>query len=346
MKAEPRPITIRDVAREAAVGVGTVSRVLNGGEHVRRVTSDRVEAAIRHLGFRPNAQARRMLRRHSEIVCFLLSNRDFPHTFHARILQGVENYARSIRQHVIFAAVNYSPELDPERINLPPILQERGMVDGLILAGTVYANFLHRIQQMQIPFVAFGNNVMEFDGQRNFDQVSYDGFPGELEAVRYAMGQGHRLIAFGGDVSYPWMRVRYEAYLAAMRERKLNPIALTASKPVSNLAYGEWLAARVLARKPRPTAMIAGNDEVAFGFWRSLRGRGLRIPEDVSLVGFDDREEATLMDPPLTTVRVRKEEIGQACMKMLLERLHHPSMAYSERLLATELVVRETVRKL
>jgi LacI family transcriptional regulator len=329
------------------VGVGTVSRVLNSGAHVSRATTERVEAAIRRLGFRPNAQARRLLRPHSEIVCFLLSNRDFPHTFHARILQGVENYARSIRQHVIFAAVHYDAGTSPERIPLPPILQERGMVDGLILAGTVYANFLHRIQQMEIPFVAFGNNVMKYEGQRNFDQVSYDAFPGEREATLYTIGQGHRLIAFGGDVSYPWMRVRNEAYLAAMRERNLNPIAFTAPKPaLSNLEYGDWLASRALARKPRPTAMIAGNDEVAFGFWRSLRRRGLRIPEDMSLVGFDDREEATLMDPPLTTVRVRKEEVGQACMKMLLERLHHPSMAYSERLLATELVVRETVKGL
>ncbi len=346
MKVAAKPITIRDVARAAAVGVGTVSRVLNGGAHVSRATTERVEAAIRRLGFRPNAQARRMLRRHSEIVCFLLSNRDFPHTFHARILQGVENYARSIRQHVIFAAVHYGAEVSPDRIHLPPILQERGMVDGLLLAGTIYPNFLHRIQEMEIPFVAFGNNVMEYEGPRNFDQVSYDGYPGEVEAVRYTIGQGHRLIAFGGDTTYPWMRVRHEAYLAVMREHKLNPIAFTAPRPVSNLEYGDWLAGRVLARRPRPTAVIAGNDEVAFGVWRTLRRRGLRVPEDISLVGFDDREEAMLMDPPLTTVRVRKEEIGQACMRMLLERLHHPTMPYSERLLATELVVRDTVKKL
>ena len=81
-------------------------------------------------------------------------------------------------------------------------------------------------------------------------------------------------------------------------------------------------------------------------FERALRGRGVKVPEQVSLVGFDDREEAVLMDPPLSTVRVNKEEIGETCMKMLLERLHHPQMAFSQRVLPTEFVVRGTVRQL
>lgn len=328
------------------MGVGTVSRVLNGGQHVRHETSERVTAAIQRLGFRPHAQARRMQKRHSEIVCFLLSNRDFPHTFHARILQGVANYARTVKQHVMFAAVHYEGAADPERIPLPPILEEKGMIDGLILAGTIYPNFLRRIQKMQVPFVAFGNNVIGLDGRRNFDQVSYDGYDGELAAVRHVLDQGHRLVAFVGDAEFPWVRVRLEAYLAALGERKVRPIPLTVSRPGSLLEYGEWAAGRLLARQPRPTAIIAANDEVAFALWRAFRRRGLRVPENISLVGFDDREEAMLMDPPLTTVRVHKEEIGQSCMRMLLERLHNPAMTFTERLLSTELVVRGTVRPL
>src|SRR5215472_5052676 len=103
---------------------------------------------------------------------------------------------------------------------------------------------------------------------------------------------------------------------------------------------------RILARSPRPTAVVSGNDETAYGLWLSLRREGVKVPEEISLVGFDDREEAVLMDPPLSTVRVHKEEIGQTCMKMLLERLHHPQMTYSQRILPTEFVVRGTVRQL
>jgi len=93
--------TIRDVARAAGVGIGTISRVLNSSSQVSRKTRTRVLDAISRLKFRPNAQARRMLRRRSEMVCFLLSNRDFLHPFHARILQGVESYATRVKQHVL-----------------------------------------------------------------------------------------------------------------------------------------------------------------------------------------------------------------------------------------------------
>src|SRR5712692_6432460 len=122
MNAGSDSITIRDVARRARVGVGTVSRVLNNGAYVSPATRDRVLAVIRQLGFRPNAQARRILRRRAEMVCFLLNNRDFLHPFHARILQGVEDYASKFKQHVVFAAIHYSAETPSGRIPLPPIL--------------------------------------------------------------------------------------------------------------------------------------------------------------------------------------------------------------------------------
>ncbi len=339
-------ITIRDVARKARVGVGTVSRVLNGGNYVSPATRDRVLGAINRLGFRPNAQARRMSRRRAEMVCFLLSNRDFLHSFHARILQGVETYASTLKQHVVFAALHYQPETSPNRIPLPPILQERGLVDGLILAGTIYLNFLRRIQKVGIPFVVFRNNVFGSQNRRNYDEVSFDENKGELEATQHVIQQGHRLIAFVGDTFYPWLNVRHEGYLAALQANGLQPISLTTRHEASFTAYGEWAAHRVLAITPCPTAVLAGNDEIAYGLWRSFRRTGIRVPDDVSLVGFDDREEATLMDPPLTTVRVRKEEIGQALMKLLLEKLQQPEAPSRKVVLPTELVVRETVKLL
>src|SRR5260370_38631464 len=105
MEAVPEKTTIREVARAAGVGIGTISRVLNSSSQVSRKTRARVLDAIRRLGFRPNAQARRMLKRRAEMACFLLTNRDFLHPFHARLLQGVESYASSVKQPVLFAAL-------------------------------------------------------------------------------------------------------------------------------------------------------------------------------------------------------------------------------------------------
>jgi LacI family transcriptional regulator len=344
MEAVPRKTTIRDVAQAAGVGVGTISRVLNSSSQVSRETRARVLKAIRRLGFRPNAQARRILRRRSETVCFLLSNRDFLHPFHARILQGVESYASGMKQHVLFAALHYSPRIAPEKIDLPHVLQEHGLIDGVIMAGTIYPNVLRRIESIHVPLVALSNNVVGMEGKDQFDQVGFDDFNATLEATRYLTGEGHHDIVFAADTSLPWFQRRFEGYREAMREKKLKPVLVSARNVQNFVAFGQKVAPRILSRQPRPTAVVAGNDETAYGLWLSLRRNAVKVPDEISLVGFDDREEAILMDPPLTTVRVHKEEIGQTCMKMLLERLHNPQMAFSKRILPTEFVIRGTVR--
>lgn len=149
-----------------------------------------------------------------------------------------------------------------------------------------------------------------------------------------------------GDTSYPWLRRRFEGYRKGMRESKLKPVCIRARDPQSFTDFGQKSVERILSRPPQPTAAVAGNDEIAYGLWRSLQRHEIKVPGDISLVGFDDREEALRMEPPLSTVRVPKEEIGEACMKMLLERLHHPRMTFSQRILPTEFVIRGTVRQL
>src|SRR6266446_4396834 len=346
MEVVPGRVTIRDVARVAGVGVGTISRVLNSSPQVSGEMRARALAAIKRLGFRPNALARRVLRQRSEMVCFLLSNRDFLHPFHARILQGVESYASAVKQHVLFAALHYSSRLPPERINLPPVLLEHGLIDGVILAGTIYPNLLRRIESIHMPFVAFSNNVVGMDEEQQFDQVGFDDFNATLHSTRYLIGKGHRHIVFAGDISYPWLLRRFEGYRQAMRENKLKAVSILPRNPQGFVDFGQKSVARILSRQPQPTAVVAGNDEIAYGIWRSLQRHAVKVPDDISLVGFDDREEALLMDPPLSTVRVHKEEIGETCMKMLLERLHHPLMAFSQRILPTEFVIRGTVSHL
>lgn len=345
-RAATRPVNIHDVARAAGVGVGTVSRVLNDGAHVSPDMRDHVLTAIRRLGFRPNAQARRILRRHQGMVCFLLSNRDFLHSFHARILQGVETRASALRQHVAFSALHYGPQTPVDRIQIPPLLHERGWVDGVILAGTTYPNLLRRIQALHLPLVAFGNNVVGLKGRFRLDQVCFDDARSEWEATRYLINQGHRHIVFVGDTALEWIEHRYQGYLEAMKSSQLKPFALCGPHESGFSEFGEWAAARLVASKPCPTAIVAGNDEIAYGLWRSLRRLGFRVPEDVSLVGFDDREEALLMDPPLTTIRVHKEEIGQQLMNLLLEILRQPDSRPSKQVVPTELIVRGTVKSL
>jgi LacI family transcriptional regulator len=197
-----------------------------------------------------------------------------------------------------------------------------------------------------MPFVAFSNNVVGMEDEQRFDQVGFDDTNGTLHATRYLIGKGHREIVFAGDVSYPWLQRRFEGYRQGMRENKLKPVLITARNIPSFGDFGQGSVDKILSRRSRPTAVVAGNDEIAYGLWRALSRSGVKVPDEISLVGFDDREEAVLMDPPLSTVRVHKEEIGETCMKMLLERLHHPQMAFSQRVLPTEFLIRGTVRQL
>jgi LacI family transcriptional regulator len=197
-----------------------------------------------------------------------------------------------------------------------------------------------------MPFVAFSNNVVGMDGECRFDEVGFDDFKGALGATQHLIQKGHRRIAFCGDIAYPWIHRRFDGYSQGMQDSDLNPVCATAKSPQSFVDFGQDSVPAMLSKKSRPTAIVAGNDEIAYGIWRSLCRHGVKVPNDISLVGFDDRDEAVLMDPPLSTVRVDKEEIGETCMKMLLERLHHPQMAFSQRILPTEFVARSTVRQL
>lgn len=345
MKAPRDRITIRDVARLTGVGVGTVSRVLNDAKSVSTVTRERVLAAIRRLHFRPNAQARRLLRRRADTLCFVLSNRAFLHVFHAHIFNGVERAIEALRQNVVCVAIHYPPSLPPGDILLPSILEEHGWTDGLILAGAIYPNFIRRVKTLGIPFVVYGNNFAMRERQ-SFDQVRYDGFQGEFNATTYLIDRGHRSIVFVGDTTLPWTLELERGYLRAMRAYHLTPIEVTAHRPGSEVEYGEWAASEILSHRRRPTAVLAGNDPIAFGLWRSLRRQSIRVPEDISLVGFDDVNEALLVDPPLTTVRVPMEGIGEACVKQLTQRMEHPCDPFVCRVLPTELVLRGSVRTL
>lgn len=278
------------------------------------------------------------------MVCFILSNRPFLHPLHAGILHGVEACASSLKQHVVFVAVHASEECPAAQISLPPILLEQGWTDGVILAGAIYPNLIRRIETLGIPFVAFGNNVFGSRRREHFDQVGYDGTRAEFAAAQYLIGRGHRSVAFVGDIHYPWFQEQHRGYLRAMAASGLRPLSMTARHEAGFVEYGEWAGPPLLQRTHPPTAILAGNDEIAFGLWRSLSRKGVRIPEDVSLIGFDDREIALLVEPPLTTLRVPTNQIGHACMTLLLERLHRPNMPFTKRLLPTELVERESVR--
>ena len=329
----------------ANVGVATVSRVINESALISPQTRQLVQAVIRRLEYRPHAMARRILGR-SQMLCFVLANRPFLHSFHAGILQGAESCARELKEQVVFVRIQCEEQTPPDQIQLPPMLEEKGWAEGVILTGAVFANLISRLEALDLPMAVFGNNVYGKKMPGGFNQVRYDGLRAGFEATQYLVNRGHRKITFLADSRFPWFHEVQQGYLRALRAAGLSPLPFTRKGPEGFPEYGRWAGQLVMKSKRVPTAVLAGNDEIAFGLYQCFRRLNLKVPDDVSVIGFDDREIAAVMEPPLTTVRVPSEEIGRCCVKLLLERLHLGVRNTRTHWVETELVERESVKSL
>lgn len=335
-------VTIKDVARRARVGVSTVSRVLNDHPDVSPETREKVLQVARKLGYRPHSGARQLVRDTPETICFVISNREVLNPFHSRILVGVENYARGVSHSVIFIRFDYPPDTPPEELALPRVIWERGAVDGVVIAGTNYQNFVKAVKNLGLPFVLLGNNLIGRMSVEDMDTIWFDNKEGTRRATEYLISLGHQDIRFVADLKLPWYRRCHQGYVASMTAHGLAPALLEVEREGTVFEFGMAAAERVFKLGDRVTAVVAGDDEIALGVLAGLNPYGVKVPEDISLVGFDDIEELKYLHPPLTTIRVPKEKIGEELAKTLFERLANPRAPVVKRFIPTELVIRES----
>lgn len=332
--------SIRDVAKLAGVGKGTVSRVLNDRPGVSEKTAARVRQAIKQLGYTPNVQARRLARKQSDVICFVLSNRDFLHEFHSMILKGVESYCSEVGRDLVFALWRYPLDPPPPVVVPPRIITSRGSIDGVVLAGANHVECVKAIARLGVPCVAFGNNLVGCTSTSEVDSVWYDESSGTRQAIRYLADLGHRHIRFVANMSLPWFARNYRAFSDAMLDTGLAPAAVAVNDVTDYLEIGERAVARILGSTEPTTAIFAGNDIVAAAAMRALARRGVRVPGEMSVIGFDDAPRCVESDPQLTTVHVPKEELGAECARFLIEKIANPETVVGARVVPTWLVVR------
>ncbi len=334
--------TIVDVATAAGVSLGTASRVLNHRRGVDPELIRKVNNAASALNYVRSATARRATRETAPVITFVLSNRDFLHPVHARLLQGAEEFCEENGYFVVFKKFDYQPDANSSVFKLPTLLRDHRIADCLILAGTNYPNLIEATERARVPYVLFGNNLVSSTPQAPFDQVRSDDHGGSVEAVHHLIGLGHRRICFIGDIAQRWYADRYEAYRRVMNEANLEPIAQTVALSPDNFSNGYASAEAMLRRNVPITAVFAAADDVAFGVWELLRQSGRRVPDDISLVGFGDLPGSNLKVPPLTTVRQPCLEIGRQLARMAIKKAHAPFTAIAETVVPTELVLRGT----
>jgi len=349
-------ITVKDVAREADVSVGTVSRVFNNHANVTEDVRQRVLEAASKVGyFGPRGQdtrSRENSRALREIGFLFSSNVDTAMTvtanpFWSHILYGVESEARKSNIKVTYRTLG-------ELVQTPQLLLAalyEMKLGGILLVGPAEVETIQVIQNMKLPLVLVDNYVPGL----SVDAVLGDNFEGARTAVDYLISAGHRRIAFiGGPTTVGGPRPINKVYTIERRASGYRTALLDAGLPVNydlyeatNLSTDEAYEAckRLLARNGVDgfSAIFCANDEIAIGAMKALREAGRRIPEDVSLVGFDDIALVEHLTPALTTVRINKEALGSTAVKSLLTRAADFDAVNVTSMLEVELIKRDSV---
>jgi DNA-binding LacI/PurR family transcriptional regulator len=326
-----RPPTIIDVAMRAGVSKSVVSRALTGAKTVSQEARAAVLAAADELGYRPNAVARSLARRRSFNVGVMVS--DLHNLFFAEILDGISAVAAADGYRMLIATGNRDPQAEADALN--SLLELRS--DGVILLGPrLDAAMLGRASR-EVPLALVGS----VHRLRGVDSVTDDDLAGARLAVEHLAGLGHRRIAHvdgGGGAGSAERRAGYEE---TMRRLDLAREARVAAGDFTEEG-GYRGARRLLSTRKPPTAIFASNDMAALGVLEALEEAGLRVPQDVSLVGYDNNWLAGLRHISLTTVHQPRREIGERAMKALLHRVERPRARARRLVLEPHLVVRST----
>jgi LacI family transcriptional regulator len=324
-----------DVAREAGVSAATISRLVRGGTRVNAETRDRILMAAQRLNF--NLEARKS----SRIIAFLLSNRGVLHPFHSSILMGAEAYCAEHDYGLLFLPLQYSLTLAKERLPLPEILLRKTVVAGAIVAGTNSEAMLELLTEHEIPWVVLGNNVAGDWAHDRPRSIFFDDIRGAYELTTYLISLGHIHIGFAGNLSLPWYLRRFQGYRKAIEEAGLKVMS-SDLRTLDGEEMGYLGARLMLQQDPRPTAIFAADDPAGRGVYRAARDHNLKVPEDLTVAGFNDTPDAAALHPPLTTVRVFTEELGRQAGELLFQQIGQPDVTSSSVVLPTQLIRRES----
>jgi LacI family transcriptional regulator len=332
-----RPPTLRDVAEAASVHVGTASRALNPGTRARvsRSTADRVLRVAKEMGYRPNPMARSLRTARTNTVGLVIP--DLTNPLVAPLVRGVE----SVLAPAGYDAWIVNTDSDPERERAVIDSLMGKQVDGLIIAtATLDDPWLVGLHAEGVRMVL----AKRLLGSGGIPSVEADNVAGVAAAVDHLVGLGHTRIAhLAGPSTLSTGAIRRRGYLQGLRDHGLQEDPRLVVSCAANTEEDGASAMRILLESGVDfTAVVAGHDRVALGVYDVLSERGLRCPDDVSVVGFNDMPLMDKMSPPLTTVRVPHFEIGAEAARLLLDVFAEPHRPARAVLLRPELVVRRS----
>lgn len=342
MGATPR-VSMTDVARRAGVSQKTVSRVVNGEPHVTEAIRAKVQAAIDEMGFRPNAAARALVTRRNQRIGMVTPSTALYGP--ASVLEGVDGALRGSGYHLSVARTRGNGVADLQAAIDELVAQD---IAGLVLSEPIDLGHPDLRIPLGLPVLSFGSPKAGSPTPGAPDAVARpdelvmgaDETAGARSAVEHLLALGHRTVHhIGGTKGWSATARRITGWRAALSDAGVE------APPV---VHGDWTprsgyeAAVSLLRGRGVTAIFAGNDHMAIGAIRAIEQAGLRVPEDVSVVGFDDAPEAEFLSTPLTTVRQDFAEVTRLAVHRLVSTIEGRPPAERHRLVPAQLVVRES----
>jgi LacI family transcriptional regulator len=330
-------VTLKDVAREAGVNLSTASRSMNNAYGVHPKTREHVLAVAQRMNYRPNQVARGLATGRSHSMALVVS--DIRNPFFAEVARGAEDAAYAGNCDLVLCNSDLNPE--KQMRYLESLLAKR--VDGILMNSV--SDLTHAQQEQVIssgvPVVLLNRNT----GARRFSTVVPDNVEGGQIAARYLTNLGHTKIAhLSGPRRHGNLGARTQGFVKFFQSEGVPAPLVIHGK--HTLAGGYEMAKRLLTENRSLTAIFAANDVIAFGCIRAAAELGIRIPADLSIIGFDNVEISQIVSPPLTTIHQPKYELGKSAMELLLQMVSHPDQEPEQRIMGVRLVERQSCQRI
>ena len=334
--------TLKDVAQRAGVTTATVSYTLSGKRPISEQTKRRVMEAIAELDYVPNLDARSLSMRDSTLIGVVVPQTEpgdrlmFQNAFYSEILGSIEYYARLEGYHTLISATDANESY--------LTLAKKRNLDGIIVIGMYPDEFYQQMKKSQIPIVL----IDSYCNDHYYHNIRIDDAYGSYLATRHMLENGHQHIAFfvGQLKENGVMKKRLLGYQQALQEWGLPFREEYIFEGQIDYSSGIELADKLIASGLPATGVVAAADILAIGAIKGFFEAGKRIPEDYSVIGFDDVEVSQYLTPGLTTVRQQISLKGQKAVELLLKHIEDPSLPKQEEILPLQLVVRGSVKKL
>jgi LacI family transcriptional regulator len=334
MVMKKKYVTIRDIAKRAGVSINTVSRALNNKPDISEETKRKILKIARELGYVKNATASSLRSKQTNIVGVIIA--DSANPFYAEVLKGIEAASRKHGYQIML--MNTERVYENEEKAIEVLLQRR--VDGLLITPVQdRSDDIKALIEIKVPFVIVGRHFEELE----VDEIHSDEVKGGYLATRHLIKRGRKnILVITGYLFKSAAYMRLEGYKKALKEYGIPFREELIIETDIDIESGYQAMREAIEKGLEFDAVFCYNDLLAFGAMKALKERGYRIPEDVAVVGYDDIVYSSFVCPSLTTVRIKKFEMGYEAFRMLLQRLKGRRKKRKRVILDVELVVRES----